>query len=301
MENEQQKSGAGFGRRALLRGAAGAAAGMVAAAGSREAFAQGPAVKNGRVNQSIAFWCFEQYWDIERQCRVAKQLGCKSIELVQPEDFPTLKKHGLVCALAHSHWFDEGMNNLEHQPMCIEKMRDAIDLCAEYNFPNVITFTGFAGDLTLEEGKKNCVDGYKKIVGHAEEQGVTLCLEMLNSRVDVEMQGHPGYQGDHTDYVMEIIKEVGSPALKLLFDVYHVQVMDGDVITRIRENKEYIAHYHTAGNPGRGPLDDKQEINYKPIMEAIVETGYTDYVGQEFLPKGDPLEDLRDAVMVCDV
>lgn len=256
---------------------------------------------NGRVNQSIVTWCFEQYWDVPKQCEIAKELGCKSIELVQPEDYPTLKEHGLICALAHSHWFDAGMNNLEHQPMCIEKMRAAIDLCAEYEYPNVITFTGPSDGMSLDEGLKNCVSGYKQIVGYAEEKGVTLCLEMLNSRVTKEMQGHPGYQGDHTDYVMDIIKAVGSPRLLLLFDIYHVQVMDGDVITRLKENKDYIGHYHTAGNPGRGPIGDTQEINYKPIIEAIVETGYTGYLGQEFLPTGDPLKDLSDAVALCDV
>jgi hydroxypyruvate isomerase len=256
---------------------------------------------NGRVNHSITSWCFEEYWDIPKQCEIAKQLGCKSVELVQPEHFPTLKENGLVNALAHSHWFDAGMNNPDHHAMCIEKMRDAIDLCAEYDFPNVITFTGPADGLSLDDGLKNCVEGYKQIVGHAEKKGVTLCLEMLNSRVEIEMQGHPGYQGDHTDYVMDIVKAVGSPRLQLLFDMYHVQIMDGDIISRIRQYKDYIGHYHTAGNPGRGPIGDSQEINYKPILEAIVESGYTGYVGHEFLPSGDPMDDLREAITICDV
>ena len=148
---------------------------------------------------------------------------------------------------------------------------------------------------------KNCVAGYKKIVGHAEKKKVTLCLEMLNSRVNEDMKGHPGYQGDHTDYCMDIIKQVGSPRLKLLFDIYHVQIMDGDVIRRIRQHAEYIGHVHTAGNPGRGELDDKQEINYPPIMQALVEIDYKGYVGQEFIPTRDPAKGLEEAVALCDV
>ncbi len=299
MESKIEATAPRIGRRALLQGAA--AAGVTLGAASRSADAQAAVSRKGRVNQSIAFWCFEPYWTVQEQCEVAKKLGCKSIELVQPEDYPTLKAHGLTCALAHSHWFDAGMNNPKHQPMCIEKMRNAIDGCVEYGYPNVITFTGPSDGMSLEEGLKNCVSGYKKIVGYAEEKGITLCLEMLNSRVTKEMQGHPGYQGDHTDYVMDIIKAVGSPRLKLLFDIYHVQVMDGDVISRLNQYQEYIAHYHTAGNPGRGPLDAKQEINYKPIIEAIVDTGYTGYIGQEFLPTGDPMDNLSDAVALCDV
>src|SRR5262249_17466988 len=145
-------------------------------------------------------------------------------------------------------------------------------------------------------GIKNCVAGFKKIVGYAEARKVNLCLEMLNSRVAEEMKGHPGYQGDHTDYCMEIIKQVGSPRMKLLFDIYHVQIMDGDVIRRLRQHAEYIAHVHTAGNPGRRELDDQQEINYRPIMKALVEVGYKGYVGQEFIPTRDPLAGLKEAV-----
>jgi len=255
----------------------------------------------GRIKQSIVYWCFEKYWDVEKTCQIAKELGCKSVELVEPKDWPILKKYGLVLALHGSHWFDQGMNNPKYHDMCIGKMRKSIDECAQFGFPNVITFTGFREDISDADGIRNCVNGYRKIIGYAEEKKVNLCLEILNDRVNVEMKGHPGYQGNHTDYCMEIIKQVGSPRMKLLLDIYHAQVMDGDIITRIRQYKDYIGHYHTAGNPGRGELDDKQEINYKPIMEEIVKTGYTGYVGQEFLPTRDPLESLRQAVVLCDV
>jgi hydroxypyruvate isomerase len=149
---------------------------------------------------------------------------------------------------------------------------------------------------------KNCVEGYKRIVGHAEKKKVTLCLEMLNSRVGSHpMKGHPGYQGDHTDYCVELINKVGSPRLKLLFDIYHVQIMDGDVIARIRQHKDVIAHVHTAGVPGRGELDEKQEVNYPAVMRALADVKYKGYVGQEFIPTRDALEGLRQAVGACTV
>ena len=299
----------GISRRSMLRMAAGVGATGAAALALPSCAALGKrgkrAVTKGRIKQSIVHWCFAKYWDVEKTCQIAKQLGCKSVELVGPEDFATLKKYGLTCALAPNGMpdppFVNGFNNPKYHDMVIAKTREAIDACAEYKFPSVIAFTGSREDIPDDTGAKNCVNGLKKIIGYAEKKKVKLCLEILNSRVDIEMKGHPGYQGDRTDYCIEIIKRVGSPRMKLLFDIYHVQVMDGDIITRIRQYKDYIGHYHTAGNPGRGELDDKQEINYRPIMEEIAGTGYTGYVGQEFIPTRDPLEGLREAVVLCDV
>jgi hydroxypyruvate isomerase len=290
-------------RRHLMRRTAGAAAaGALASSLAPEALgADEPVATKGRVKQSLVYWCYQKYWNADQMAQVAKRLGCVSVELVDPKDFSTLRRHGLTCAIANSHWFDKGMNNPKYHEMCIGKMRDAIDACAEHGFPNVITFTGFREDIPDDKGIDNCVAGYKKVVGYAETKGVTLCLEMLNSRATEDMKGHPGYQGDHTDYCMEIIKKVGSPRLKLLFDIYHVQIMDGDVITRIRQYADSIAHVHTAGNPGRGELDDRQEINYRPIIQALVDVGYKGYVGQEFIPTRDPLDGLKQAVALCDV
>jgi hydroxypyruvate isomerase len=297
-------------RRDLLRSAAGAAlVGVISRAQSsspnKAIESVESCVKKGRINQSLTYWCYQPYWDVEQFCQIAKQLGCKAVGLVEPEHWHILKKYGLVNGLTSSHLFVEGMNNPAYQPMCIEKMRKSIDNNAEAGFPSVITFTGFteteAGTIGPEEGMKNCVKGYKEIVGYAEEKGVTLCLETLNSRDPVEMKGHPGYQGDHVDYCIEIIKQVGSPRLKLLFDIYHVQIMDGDIIRRIKEYKDYIGHYHTAGVPGRNEIDDTQEINYKAVMETIVETGYKGYVSHEFIPTRDPLQSVTDAVTLCDV
>ncbi len=293
-------------RRSMLRMAAGTGAAALALS-SCSTLDGGPkrAATKGHINHSVAAWCFASHWDMEQMCRITKQLGCKSIELVGPADFSTLKKHGLVCALAPNGMpdppFVKGFNNPRNHETVIARTRESIDACAEYNFPSVIAFAGFSNGIPDDIGAKNCVNGLKKIIGHAEKKKVNICLEMLNSRVAVEMQGHPGYQGDHMDYCMDIVKAVGSPRMKILFDIYHVQIMDGDVISRIRQYKDYIGHYHTAGNPGRAELDDKQEINYPPIMREIVKTGYKGYVGHEFIPTRDPLEGLTQAVKLCDV
>jgi hydroxypyruvate isomerase len=296
-----ESSSSSLTRRRVLQSAAALTTAGILGIGKHGLCAAGSVIKNKRLKQSIVQWCFEKYWNIEQLCQQAKRLGCDSVELADPKDWPVLKKYGLVCAIARSHGFEKGMNNPKYQAMCLEKMRTAIDACAEAGFPNVITFTGFREDIPDDIGIKNCIAGYKKIVGYAEKKKVTLCLEMLNSRVNENMKGHPGYQGDHTDYCMEIIKQVGSPRLKLLFDIYHVQIMDGDIIRRIRQYAEHIGHIHTAGNPGRGELDDTQEINYPPIMRALVEVKYTGYVGQEFIPTRDPAKGLEEAVALCDV
>jgi len=252
-----------------------------------------PAVTKGRIHQSIVQWCFADDWDLDQQCRIAKQLGCESVELVEPDQWPILKKHGLVCAIAPSHLFVQGMNNPLYQPGCIELLRKRIDQCSDAGFKTVITFVGYAVEsgpwnggknpdldklpknrrrIEPDEGIANCVSGFKQIVGYAEKKGINLAIEILNSRVtDHPMKGHPGYQGDHVDYCMEIIRKVGSPRLGLLFDIYHVQIMDGDIIRRIGQCGDAIQHVHTAGNPGRGELDDRQEINYAPCMRALLE------------------------------
>ena len=297
-------------RRSLLRDATGAIAlGALATGLGDEARGEqsgGTASKNGRIKQSIVHWCFEKYWDIPQAIEIARQLGCGSIELIEPKYFPLLKKAGLECAIGQIDMnpdppFAKGFNNPKYHDQVIKATKDAIDSCAEYGFKKVICFTGFAEGIPDDVGARNCVEGFKKVLPHAEKKGIVLCLEMLNSRDATNMKGHPGYQGDHTDYCVDIINRVGSPNLKLLFDIYHVQIMDGDIIRRIRQLKDTIGHVHTAGNPGRGELDDKQEIAYRPIMEVLVEIGYDGYVGQEFIPTRDPLVGLRQAVTLCDV
>ncbi|MBI1901411.1 MAG: TIM barrel protein [Planctomycetia bacterium] len=278
---------------------------------------EGKAVR-GRIKQSIAFWCFNsagEKWDLARTCQVAKELSCPSVELVAPKDWPVLKKHGLVCAMSPNGMpappFVRGWNNPKYHEELIARTTEAIEACAAAGFPNVIAFTGYkwrdaedpkSGEIGRDEGAKNAIAGLKKIVGHAEKKGVTICLEHLNTRDDSHpMKGHPGYQGDDLDWVVGIIRAVGSPRLRLLFDVYHVQVMHGDVIRRIEQQKDLIGHVHVAGNPGRGELDDRQEINYPPIMWKLLDIGYSGYVGQEFIPTREPLAGLREAVRLCDV
>jgi len=310
----------GVSRRRLLQGAAGAA---VAAAGLRGA-ARGQECRNskaatkGRVNHSMVFWCFNvagEKWDLEKQCQVAKTLGCKSVELVEPKDFPVLKKHGLVCAITPCGMpdppFVKGLNNLKYHEEIVARTKKSIDATAAAGFPNVIAFNGYkwrdaedpaSGEIPLDEGADNCVAGLKKLAGYAEKKGVHVCVEILNTRDDTHpMKGHPGYQGDHADYVAGIVKRVGSPRVKILLDIYHVQVMDGDVIRRIRQYADLIGHVHTAGVPGRNELDDDQELNYTACIKALVETGYQGYVGHEFIPTRDPMQGLIQAIRVCDV
>ena len=308
-------------RRGLLRSAVGAAA-LTAIGGRAESAEKKVAVdrvvKNGRIKQSLVSWCYMSHgekWNIEQICEVATGLGCVSIELISPKHWPTLKKHGLTCAIA-SHGipgmgFRKGFNNVDNHAILIPGMKRIIDECADGGVKRVITFNGFkwrdpgdpaSGEISLEEGAANCVTGIKQIVGHAEKKGVTVCIEMLNSRDDSHpMKGHPGYQGDDVDYVADIIRKVDSPNFKMLFDIYHVQIMNGDVIRRIGECKDIIGHIHTAGNPGRGELDENQELWYPAIMRKLVEVGYDGYVGHEFIPTYDPLVGLKQACTLCDV
>lgn len=305
-------------RRQLLQGAVGGAA-LTALAGSQALALNGkPAVVNGNIKQSVVFWCFNvagDKWDIDRTCEIAKSLGCLSVEICGPETWPTLKKHGLVCAIAPNGMpgapFMKGLNNLDFHEEVISRTNAMIDDCADAKFPNVIAFNGYkwrdpedpkSGEISLEEGADNCVAGLKKLASHAEKKGVTVCLEHLNTRDDSHpMKGHPGYQGDDLDYVADIIRRVDSPRVKLLFDIYHVQVMHGDIIRRLGELKDIIGHVHTAGCPGRAELDDTQEVQWAPIMKKLLDIKYDGYVGQEFIPTRDPLVGLTEAVRLCDV
>jgi hydroxypyruvate isomerase len=272
----------------------------------------------GRIKQSIVFWCFNvggDKWDIEKQCQVAKSLGCVSVELGNQDDFPVLKKHGLICAISGNGMpgapFMKGLNNLKYHDEVIARTKASMDRCSEFGFPSVIAFTGYkwrdaedpnSGEISLEEGAANCVKGLKELAAYGEKKKVTVCLEHLNTRDSSHpMKGHPGYQGDDIDYVADIVRKVGSPRVKILFDIYHVQIMNGDVIRRIEQYKDLIGHIHTAGNPGRAELDDNQEIHYPPIMRKLIEVGYQGYVGQEFIPTRDPLAGLTEAVKLCDV
>ena len=280
----------------------GAAATVAASAHPVLSAVEGPALK-GRIKHSLVHWCYKDHFpSFAAFCATARQLGCKSLELCPTDLWPTLKEHGLTCAISSSHGFVKGLNNPNYWDECKATLRKRIEESAAFGCPSVITFTGMREDIPDDFGAKNCVAALKSLAGFAEEKKVTLCLEMLNTRAsDHPMKGHPGYQGDHTEYCVDILKQVGSPRVKLLFDVYHVQIMDGDVIRRIHEHKDWIAHIHTAGNPGRGELDSTQEIHYPPIMQALVDIGYQGYVGHEFIPTREVVTGLREAVAWCDV
>ncbi|MCH2207433.1 MAG: TIM barrel protein [Lentisphaerales bacterium] len=258
--------------------------------------------------KSFCFWCYKDHWGIEQQIDAALKLGCDGIELVDPKHFDKLKAAGLECSLTTSHGYTKGMNNKIFHDENIKKMKERIDVTKKYGFSNVITFVGFAdttkfggSKIDPEEGIKNCIEGYKKIIGYAEKKGITLQMEILNSRVEEKMKGHPGFAGDTVEYCGEIIRAIGSENLKILFDIYHVQVMQGDLITRIGENADIIGHIHTAGCPGRNELDDTQEINYPAVMKKLKEIGYKDYVTHEFIPTREPYNGLVEAFERCSI
>jgi len=257
-------------------------------------------IKNGHIQQSVVWWCFKPM-TADELIGHAADLGMASVELVPPENWAELKKRGMVCAMAPSHGWQKGFAQKEQHDECLQILRERIDQCSAAGYERVITFSGFRNGQSTEAATRNMVEGLKKIVGYAEKKNVTLCLEMLNSRVHIFMKGHPDYFCDNIDMSADICRQISSERMKLLFDIYHVQIMHGDIISHLRQHEPYIAHYHTAGNPGRNEIDDTQEINYPPIMRAILETGYKGYVGQEFVPLRDKVASLSQAVKLCDV
>jgi hydroxypyruvate isomerase len=304
-------SGSSVSRRGFLRQAA-----LVAGAGSvgwlaPSAGAQMPRsmadpafkIQNGRIRQSIMGWTYNPMRTLDL-ARLCKEIGLVAMEGIDAKDYPQVRELGLEISLVGSHGFARGPFNPAHHEEVIQSLRDGIDLAVASGSKRVITFTGMREPgISDEEGADHCVDCWKRVIRDAESKQVTICLEHLNTRDDTHpMKGHPGYFGDDVDFCVDLIRRVGSPNFKLLFDIYHVQLMNGDVIRRIRQYKEYIAHYHTAGAPGRGELDETQEINYPAVMRAILETGYEGYVAQEFIPTWDDRAlALRHAAQVCDV
>jgi len=265
--------------------------------------------------QSVAYWCFadtDWKWSIEQVCQLAVNLGIDAIDLAPPEVYPILKKYNLKCSMCCNGMpgppFVKGLNNLKNHEEVIIRTKQAIDLAAEYNFPNVIAFTGYkwlnpedpsSGEVSMEEGFENCVKGLLELSAYASEKGITICLEHLNTRIVSDPnKGHPGYQGDNIDFCADIIRKVNSSNVRLLFDVYHVQVMHGEVIKYLKAHRDVIGHIHTAGYPGRNELDDKQEIYYPDVVATIQEIGFTGYVGHEFIPTREPADGYSAAVNI---
>lgn len=291
------KNSSSLSRRAAL---AVAASGAVSLSALRQAHAQTTEqttvnAKQGRLNQSVCNWCFGKLSVDELATEVVK-LGMVGIDLLGPNDFPTLKKHGLVCTMVTSHPLTDGLCDPKYHDMALEKLNEAIEATAAEGWRNVITFSGNARGIDRETGMKNCVAALKKIVPVAEAKGVILNMELLNSKVD-----HADYMCDNTTWGVELCKRVGSNNFKLLYDIYHMQIMEGDIIRTIQRDHQYFGHYHTAGNPGRHELDDRQELLYPPIARAIADTGFDGYFAHEFIPTGEPLAGLTDAVRQCTV
>ncbi len=261
-------------------------------------------VKNGRIRQSIMGWCFKDHYNAVELAHVCKELGLVAMEGIPRDAYPAVKKLGLDISLVSAHGFANGPCNPKFHDEVVTKLTEAIDVAKEVGCKNVITFTGMRYDgMDDEKAAQNCIDTWKEVLPKAEKAGITLVLEHLNSRDDTHpMKGHPGYFGDDVDFCADLINRMGSPNFKLLFDIYHVSIMNGDIIRRIRQYKDIIGHYHTAGNPGRAELDNTQEINYPPILQAILDTGYKGFVAQEFIPEwDDPRLALQHAAQLCDI
>ena len=254
----------------------------------------------GNINHSVCKWCYNSI-PLEEFCVSAKKMGLKSVELLGPKEWPILEKHGLTCALA-AYWengfgIEKCWNRTEHHRQLVDLYEKSIPMVAEAGLKQVITFSGNRDGMDDETGMKNCAEGLKKIMSLAEKNNVLVVMELLNSKVN-----HPDYMCDHTEWGVELCNMVGSENFKLLYDIYHMQIMEGDVIATIQKHHSYISHYHTGGVPGRAEIDETQELYYPAIMRAILETGFDGYVAQEFVPKGDDaLTSLKEGVEICDV
>ena len=292
----------GLSRRKLI----GAAAATVATVGNIKADNDKKLfkVKNGRIRQSVMGWCFNPMptMELAKHC---KDIGLVAMEGIDAKHYPAVRELGLKISLVSGgHGFRNGPCDPKNTETVINGIKKGIDLAADIGTKSVITFTGMKyKDMDPDKAAALCVETWKKVIPHAEKKGINLVLEHLNSRDDSHpMKGHPGYFGDDVDFCADLVNKVGSKNFKLLFDVYHVQVMNGDVIRRIKQYKDIIGHYHTAGCPGRGEIDDTQEINYPPILKTILETGYDGYLAQEFIPTWEnPIDSLRHAAEVCDI
>lgn len=253
----------------------------------------------GNIKHSVCKWCYNNI-PLEDFCAATKKIGIQSVELLGPDDWPTLKKHGMDCAIA-MYWKDgfgiaKCYNRKEHHAQLKDLYAESIPLAAKAGVKQIITFSGNREGMDDETGMQNCAEGLKQIMPIAEKHGITIVMELLNSKVN-----HPDYMCDHTEWGVELCKMVGSENFKLLYDIYHMQIMEGDVIATINKYHPYISHYHTGGVPGRAEIDESQELYYPAIIKAIVDTGYKGFLGQEFVPTKDPLTSLQQGVQICDV
>jgi hydroxypyruvate isomerase len=252
----------------------------------------------GKINHSVCRWCYQSI-SLEDLCKAAKEIGLKSIELVGPEEWPTLAKYGLTSALpwGAGMGIEKGFNDPQYHEALVKSYEEVIPLVAKAGFTQIICFSGNRNAIADEKGIENAAMGLKRLMSTAEKHKVTLVMELLNSKVN-----HKDYMCDHTAWGAALADKIGSDRFKLLYDIYHMQIMEGDVIATIQKYNKYISHYHTGGVPGRNEIDETQELNYPAIMKAIAETGYKGFVAQEFIPKRtDKLASLKQGVTICDI
>jgi hydroxypyruvate isomerase len=268
------------------------------AAAAAPVWAVEPVKPQGRLKQSICRWCYGKI-PLETLASEAVKIGYQSIELLSPKEVLTIKPFGLTCAVLHVGGalnIANCLNRVENHDRIEKELRSGIEFASEHGLPNIICFSGNRKGMDDAEGLANCAKGLKRVIGFAEEKNVTILMELLNSKVD-----HKDYMCDRTPWGVELCRAVASPRFRLLYDIYHMQIMEGDVIRTIRQNKEYIGHYHTGGVPGRNEIDETQELNYPAICQAIVEGGFTGYLAQEFIPKREPLSSLAQGFRICNV
>jgi hydroxypyruvate isomerase len=253
--------------------------------------------RKGRIKQSVSRWCYQKI-PLDDLCAYAAKIGLKGVDLLGPEEYEVPSRHGLVCSMAYAGGGEipTALNRVENHARIEEGFRKNIPLAAKAGVPNVITFSGNRAGMSDEEGAKNTIIGLNRVKKIAEDNGVTICMELLNSKVN-----HKDYMCDHTAWGVQVVQAVNSPRIKLLYDIYHMQIMEGDLISTIQQNIQWLAHFHTGGVPGRHELDGTQEVQWDGVMRGIAATNFQGYVAHEFVPSRDPLTSLREAVDLCDV
>jgi hydroxypyruvate isomerase len=253
--------------------------------------------RKGRIHQSVCQWSYP-HLSIDQLAEYAAKIGLKGVDLLKPDDYEIPRRYGLICTMGYGGGGDIGkaLNRVENHAAIEQGFRENIPRAEKAGVPNVITFSGNRGGMSDEEGARNTITGLNRVKKIAEDHGVNICLELLNSKVN-----HPDYMCDHTAWGVRVVREVNSPNVKLLYDIYHMQIMEGDLINTIRGNLQWIGHFHTGGVPGRHELDDTQEVQWDGVMRAIADAGFRGYVAHEFLPTADPLLSLRKAADLCDV
>jgi hydroxypyruvate isomerase len=283
-------------RRALLKSSLAGFAAMPLSSSPSQSPAPASARK-GRIRQSVSRWCYS-HLSVDQLSAYAASIGLKGVDLLQPEDYEVPRRYGLICTMGYAGGGEiaHALNRVENHSAIEQAFRTNIPRAAKASVPNVITFSGNRAGMSDAEGARNTILGLNRVKKIAEDNGVTICIELLNSKLN-----HPDYMCDHTAWGVQVMQEVNSPNVKLLYDIYHMQIMEGDLIATIKSNSQWMGHFHTGGVPGRHELNNTQEVQWDGVMRAIADFGFHGYVAHEFVPTGDPLVSLREATDLCDV